>query len=150
MAIVGMEFRRSADFQVCCIADLEIGDTADLETCATCESARNLFYFLVRTPEDGIAQELDVSRVIVRVAVVSQREPDDASLGMFHDEHLRTILVLRRRMGRGQHLDGSALGVGLKPLQLILDGELGRDAAQQWMGRLGHDHFKLAQLIVPT
>ncbi len=51
-------------------------------------------------------------------------------------------------MRRRENFDRRTLRVRLKPIQLILDREFRRNAAQQRVARLGHDHFKFSQPIV--
>jgi hypothetical protein len=53
-----------------------------------------LFRLLASRPEDRIAQKLNVSRMIVRVAVMAESEAHDPGFRMLDSEDLGIILVL--------------------------------------------------------
>ena len=69
--------------------------------------------------------------MIVRVSVVAECQTDHAGLRIFDRKDLRIWFVLLRRMRSGEHLDGRALGVRFKPIQLVLDLECGGNATHQ-------------------
>ena len=86
--------------------------------------------------------------MLMRVAVVPQRDPNHPARRLIHREHLGITLLLLPRVGGGKHGHRRTRGISLKPIEFIGDPELRWHAFKQWMIRPGHHHFELLETIV--
>src|SRR6266571_2489043 len=99
-------------------------------------------------PLDRVLEQTLVSGVIVRRPVVTQSDAHDPRVGMLDDENHWEGLAFFRRVGRRENFYRRSLCVWIEPIKFVVNAESGREAAHQWMIRLGDSNFELAIGVV--
>ena len=103
---------------------------------------------LVCRPYQGVPDQTLKSGMIVDGAVMTQSDARDARFGVLDNENHGKGFVFGRRVGDGEDLDRSALGIRFEPIELVLHREFGRQTAHEWVAGIRYGDFKFSVAIM--